>query len=170
MTILKSSKKERSEALKKEIKYVTKLVRNEGYKGYDLAIKELDKILAVDNNCEIALYIKGNVHLKLGHHASCAERNTNEKYKEYQKAIEYFDKVLELNPRHTAALLNKGFALRFSKRYGEALGCCEKILEINPDNSDASFFKGLLEDRISMNKKITTLYKNIIELDSLDFV
>src|SRR6267143_798997 len=56
-------------------------------------------------------------------------------------AIFYFDKVLSVEPYHVNALVNKGHAFHYLKKYEEAISCYNTILSQNPENANALYHK-----------------------------
>ena len=100
---------------------------------FDLALKELDSALAIDNRNVNVIFAKGRIFL--------GQNKLPQAQKEFEKAISIF-------PNHSNSLYSLGVTLSKEGKYKEALTNFEKVLKLNPGNKD-------VEDKInSLRKKL----------------
>jgi Putative Zn-dependent protease, contains TPR repeats len=99
---------------------------------YEEAITYYDKILEIDPDSGVILWLKGIALDSLG---------------KSQEAINYYDKALDLDPNNANSLLGKAIALGNLGQSQEAIAYYDKVLAIDPNNSIAFENKALLENQ-----------------------
>ena len=99
-------------------------------KKYDMALKELDSILANNSHDIFALTKKGNISLL--------------KY-DYYGALDCFDNILELFKDDTEALVGKSRAFFGLKQYEDAFNAYNKSIELRENSVDVNFYNELFK-------------------------
>jgi len=89
----------------------------------------------------------------------------HDELKNIEAAILCLDKALEIEPRHTAAWNNKGYALDKLGRHEEAIGCQEKALEIDPQYETAWINKAFALNELGRPGEAIGCLDKVLEID-----
>jgi tetratricopeptide (TPR) repeat protein len=86
----------------------------------------------------------------------------------HPEALDASDRAIRIDPRNSAAWLNKGTALQNLDRYDEAIGCYDRAIEINPSYASAWNNKGTALDDLERYDESLACYNCALELDPRD--
>jgi tetratricopeptide (TPR) repeat protein len=126
--------------------YATLLAQTE---EYDKAISVLEKLPAQTKASETIQYILAVCLYKTGR---------------YGEAADAFERVLAVNPKHLAALNEKGSALAQLERYDEAVECIERALALNPSYADAVQNRAGILQKTGRHDEALLAYEKAIRL------
>jgi lipoprotein NlpI len=97
---------------------------------YDLAIADLDRIIAVDSTRASTYFDRGFVR---------------QLQKQYDLAIRDYDRAIALEPKHVSAMNSRGFAYQMKNDYPRAVESYDQALKIEPGLSAALKNRGRAE-------------------------
>lgn len=83
----------------------------------------------------------------------------------YEEAIKLLNKALQIDPRFSAAVVNKSWALNELGRYDEALRLADEALEIDPRSTSALVNKGFALDSLGKHNEAIKYYDDALEID-----
>ena len=108
------------------------------FRDYEIALKQIDRVLEIDENHVKALILKGNVLF-------CVDR--------VDEALEYFEKALSIDPFSTEAHGSKSNTLDVLGKVKEAFTCCEKAFN-NITVKDKELLPALYDHKIALLLKM----------------
>lgn len=95
----------------------------------DLAITELERVVAADSSNAYAYYFLGSAHFEKG---------------TFDKAMKAYVVALDHAPSYLGAMVGLGHTLRMLGRYDQALRMGREVLARAPDDGDALHLMGLV--------------------------
>jgi tetratricopeptide (TPR) repeat protein len=120
------------------------------HKDKNLALKYLDRALAMDEFNYEALYAKGLIYQEQGR---------------YDLALKHYDEVRRLRPGHLLAYNNAIVIYFLNSQWQKASELAEKYVQLAPRNANAMAMKGFALENLGNKKAALIYYEAALKID-----